>query len=597
MKYLVPMLAGFVLANSLVAVQATAQQTGKPPKTSAPAPKSPSSPSSSATSKSSHRQTSEDLMWLDAERLRQLAGQFKDFESLRNLEALQAFKFDQHAFAPLAAELETKAMALNGEHAALSGHLSGLNGQQMALNARALVEQAKADAMMAGAGVKGQFGFGFSDAPMAFTKSGGSFRTQAPASWDSQDAADSLYREARKALSNDSNRRAAELFRRIRDSYPRSTYTPDAPYWEAFALQRLGSKDELLNARELLALQKDKYPRASTRSDASALRARIEGQLARLGDQSAIASLADQARNATSDGCPREQDDERIDALNALAQMDAEQSLPILKKVLARREPCTQRLRRQAVWLVASRKHADAATILLNVAKTDPDKEVREQAIFWISNVPTEEATTMLIDLVKKGDDLDLRKRAIYSLSRSKSPRAAATLKEVALDAKEDEELRADALQWYLSGPGRTADDSFTFLKEVYGRADDQQLKQRIVSIMAQRRSDESRTFLIDLAQNQKESMDTRRTAVWALQGSGVTGAQLTGIYDRNADIEMRRMLIGVMLGLKDNSGIDKLLDIARNEKNIELRKTALTYLSRSKDPRVAQLLQEIIDR
>lgn len=48
---------------------------------------------------------------------------------------------------------------------------------------------------------------------------------------------------------------------------------------------------------------------------------------------------------------------------------------------------------------------------------------------------------------------------------------------------------------------------------------------------------------------------------------------------------------------IKDNGGVDKLIDIVRNEKNVELRKQALNSLSRSKDPRVIALYAEIIDR
>lgn len=471
-----------------------------------------------------------------------------------------------------------------------------INGQ-----AAAIARQAAEEAMVVG--LQGQAALA-PLAPMAYSLSGGSsFRTQPRAAWDSQDMADSLYREARRALGNDNYPIAAMIFKRIRDEYPKSTYTPDAYYWEAFAMHRIaqkgtGSERASLNgALEVLSLQQQRFPRASTRGDANSLRTRIEGQLARLGDLQAIASLADRARNATSDGCPRPQDDERIDALNAVAQMDAEQALPILKRVLARREPCTQQLRRTAVWLVASRRPADAASILLDVAKTDPDKEVREQAVFWMSNVPTDEATSMLIELVKKSDDLDLQKKAVYSLSRSKSPRAASTLREVALDANADVSLRGEALNWYMSGPGKTSEDAFTFLKDVYGRADDAQFKRRVLQTIMMRRSDESRAFLVEVAQNSRESMEIRRSAVSSLSGSGVTNAQLAQIYDRTTEVEVRKQLISVLASLRDNGGIDKLLDIARNEKNVELRKQAVSSLSRSKDPRVVQLLTEIINR
>ena len=426
---------------------------------------------------------------------------------------------------------------------------------------------------------------------------GRSFRTEAPPAWQSSDPADSLYREARKALSSDAYRRAADLFKRIRDQYPKSTYTPDAPYWEAFALQRLGTQTDLNKALEALEMQQEKFPRAATRGDASALRTRIEGQLARNGDQTAVESLIRRTQNATSDGCPRAQDDERVDALNAVARIDAEKALPILKKVLARREPCTQQLRRTAVWLIASQKQPEAAGILLNVAKTDPDKDVREQAVFWMANVPTEEATTMLIDLAKKSDDLDMQKRALYALSRSKSPRAATTLREIALDANADVDLRGTAMSWYMNGPGRTADDPMNFLKEMYGKADSRELKTSVLESIGRRKTDDARAFLVEVAQNPKESMEVRRSAIWSLRSSGATSAQLAQIYDRGGDVEVRKQVIGVLGGLRDNAGVDKLLDIARNEKNVDLRKQALTYLSRSKDPRALQLFQEIIDR
>lgn len=471
------------------------------------------------------------------------------------------------------------------------------------LNGQASQMAREAAEMAMGTTLQGQWGYA-PGAPMAYSLSGSSsFRTQPRAPWDSQDMADSLYREARRALGNDNYPIAAMIFKRIRDEYPKSAYTPDAYYWEAFAMHRIGQKDNgnqkapLNGALEVLALQQQRFPRASTRGDANALRTRIVGQLARLGDQQAIASLSSQAANLTSDGCPRPQDDERIDALNALAQIDAEEALKSLKRVLARREPCTQQLRRTAVWLVASRFKDEAAPILLNVAKTDPDKDVREQAIFWMANVPTDEATAMLIDLAKKGDDVDLQKRAVYSLSRSKSPRAATTLREIALDANADVSLRADALSWYMSGPGKTSEDAFTFLKDVYGRADDADFKRRVLQIIMMRRSEESRAFLVDVAQNSRESMEIRRSALSSLSGSGVTNAQLAQIYDRTTEVEVRRQLISVLGSLRDNGGIDKLLDIARNEKNVELRKQAVSSLSRSKDPRVLQLLTEIINR
>ena len=42
---------------------------------------------------------------------------------------------------------------------------------------------------------------------------------------------------------------------------------------------------------------------------------------------------------------------------------------------------------------------------------------------------------------------------------------------------------------------------------------------------------------------------------------------------------------------------IDKLLDIARNEKDVEVRKDAIFWLSRSKDPRATKLIEDLLNK
>ncbi|BAH39859.1 hypothetical protein GAU_2817 [Gemmatimonas aurantiaca T-27] len=533
------------------------------------------------------------------------------------------------------AELQAKRstlMHLDAARMAAASAKMAAAGERLAVEVAANVAGVAALAPLAALQDELTGGFGIN-----WSKSQRGYRTEAPEPWATQDMADSLYREGRKALSGDAYRKAADIFRSIRDRYPKSSYAPDAPYWEAFALQRLGGEANQRAALEALAYQQREYPKAATRGDASSLSARIEGVLGRR-DATIANTLASRAQSAT-DGCPSAKDDERVDALNAVTQMDAERAMPILRKVLARREPCTQQLRRSAVWLVASRKQPESASILLNVARTDPDKEVREQAVFWMANVQSEESTNMLVELSKTGDDLELRKRAIYALSRSKSAKAASTLREIVLDTKEPEDLRGEALNWYLgSSAFAGGEDTMGFLKDVFGRADGMRFRSRVLSSIAARRTDDSRNFLVSVAINERESLDVRRSAVsnisssstWRLpvrtvttsssgqsvrtevtasssgqQLAGVTPAQqaaaaataLATVFDKATDLDIRRSALSSLANMRENAGVEKMIDVARNEKNLQLRRDAVSMLSRMKDPRAMALLQEIIDR
>lgn len=453
-------------------------------------------------------------------------------------------------------------------------------------------------------------------------------RTMAPESWDPQDPADSLYRDARKALTGESYQRAAELFRQIRQRYPKSSYAPDAPYWEAFALQRLGGQQNLSLAREALGMQRRDYPRAATRGDAAVLNARIEAQLGRRGNVAAAQSVVGRAERAANDDCPREEDDERVDALNAVTQMDAERAMPILKKVLARREPCTQQLRRTAVWLVARRRSPEAAALLMNSAKNDPDREVREQAVFWLAEVPTDEAVSMMVELARSGNDLELRMRAVYALSRAAaskmgrtgSDRALSTLRSIATDTQGPDELRAEALQWYLRSAGPSPSESLKLAKELFGAASGSEFRIQVLSALASRRDPETRDFFVSTILDERQSLEVRRGATSLLVARGAykvraedgqtrTGYQfaveqpdagvkaLITVYDRAADVEIRELVLMGLASSRNTTGTDKLLEVVRTEKHPELRRVAIMHLSRSKDPRAIELLQEIINK
>jgi len=217
-----------------------------------------------------------------------------------------------------------------------------------------------------------------------------------PAPWAVEDPADSLYRAARDALNRNDYTRAADLFRKIRDTYPQSQYTPDAYYWEAFALYRRGGTTDLKTALGSLDVQEKKYPKAATRGDARSLATRISSELAKRGDPVAAAKVDSQAKTAAQ-GCPDpdDEDDVRIAALNGLLQMDADRAIPILKKVLARRDQCSVGLRRKAVFLVSQKHSPETESILLDAARNDPDEEVRQQAVFWLSQVGSETAVSL----------------------------------------------------------------------------------------------------------------------------------------------------------------------------------------------------------
>jgi HEAT repeat protein len=420
-----------------------------------------------------------------------------------------------------------------------------------------------------------------------------------PPAWRQGDPADSLYRRARQALNGGDYQRAAELFASVASRYPRSAYAADALYWQAFALYRSGGDGELRSALAALEVQGTRYPRAGTRGDAETLATRINGELARRGDAEAagrVAQRADAATRAPRQGCPDEDDesDMRIAALNALLQMSADQALPILRQVLARRDACSAGLRRKAVFLVSQKRTPETAALLMRTVREDPDSEVRGQAVFWLSQVSGDEAVDALQDVLRTSRDREVQEKALFALSQHHSEKAAAALRGYALSETAAPELREKAVFWI--GQSRSPQNA-EFLRDLFARTRDAELKEKILFSLSQMGRELNGRWLMDVAMGDDQPVEIRKKALfWAAQG-GAPAADLVALYDRSSDREIKEQLIFAYSQRRDPVFVDKMIDLARRERDPELRKKAIFWLSQSKDPRVVQVLQEIINR
>jgi HEAT repeat protein len=297
-------------------------------------------------------------------------------------------------------------------------------------------------------------------------------------------------------------------------------------------------------------------------------------------------------RSGGSSDCESDDDDVKVIALNALMQMDAERAMPLLKKVMASRERCSEVLRKKAVFLIAQKNVPESADLLINAARNDPDADVRKEAVFWLSRVSGERSTELLREMALKSGDVEVRKQAVFSLSQSNTPAARETLRQIAGTSSVDTEVRADAIFWLGQ---RGATDDVDFLKSLYAKLTDRELKDKVLFAVSRRRGNAS--WLLDVAQDPKESIDMRKQALFWAGQSGANVEQLVSLYDRTSDHEMKNQLIFVYQQRGTGPAFDKLLDIARNEKDTELRKQAVFWLSRSKDPRALKLIEELIGR
>ncbi len=440
----------------------------------------------------------------------------------------------------------------------------------------------------------------------------------APVPWLQQDPGDSLYKAGREALNKGQYEQAADHFRALRARYRNSGYVGDALYWEAFARYRLGTTEDLRTARDLLREQEQAYASAGTREDAALLAVRIHAQLARRGDAAAAEQLAvesgimaraehervrveerERARQLEAQhGVTRQRTEEeeiKLAALNALLMSHSEQAIPVLQELLQRRDPESVDLRQRAVLILGREQTPETEKILLDVVHNDPDPEVRGIAVMFLSRSQSDAAYQVLAEIVRTSDDTELKERTVLALAQRQDERSLQLMKELARQQGQDEEVQAVAVMMLA----RSKDPAnLEYVRQLYASTQSVQVKERILYALAMSGRAEDRRWIMDRALDPNEPIDVRRQAlVMAVQQKDVPVSQIVSLYDEMQDPEMREQLLHVLAMRDEPASVDKLMDIARNDPNPETRQHAIMVLGRSKDPRVAKFLLELINK
>jgi HEAT repeat protein len=420
------------------------------------------------------------------------------------------------------------------------------------------------------------------------------------ASWASEDPADSLYRQAREALNRGEYRRAAQLFGDVTNKFPKSVYAQDCAYWEAFSRYRSGSTDDLKLALKILEGVDVNLMRSNRESsvDVPALRARVQGALAARGDQKAAADL--QKELANKESCDREDMSVRAEALSALGQMDPASAMPVVKKVLQKRDECTVELRRRALYVAGRQTDAEAAAVILDVAKNDPDRDLRAEAMRWLPRVAGDNAVPQLEEMLKTSTDESTQRSAVYALSSIDTERARRAVRTLIERTDVSENVRYEAINGFSrEREGRSISaEEMNYLRSLYGKLDSPKLRQAVLTSVSRVETPDNAAFMLNIAKAENENTSIRYTAIQRLSRMGnVSATDIAKLYDVADARSLREQILIALSQRKEPEAIDKMMEVAKKDTDPNIRRTAVSLLARSNNERAKQLLKELIDK
>jgi HEAT repeat protein len=433
-----------------------------------------------------------------------------------------------------------------------------------------------------------------------------------PAPWAQGDPADSVYRVARDALNRGDYGLAAKMFAAIPQKFPKSAYVANAQYYEAYARYRIGTSEELQQASKVLEpltlkvvnVSNNGTPssralfeadrRGGGNNDVAALYARINGVLAQRGDRGAAEKVAKVAALNGSAVCDNEDIQVRVAAMNALSQMDPSAAMPILKRVLDRKDDCSSELRSRAVFMLGRRADTESAQLLIAAAKSDPSMNVRTEAINALPRLQGDIGLSTLEDILRTEQDERIQRAAVRSLASSDNAKARSSMRAL-IDRKDAPvNLRVEAISSLNSDRATTEDAAY--LRGLYANADNDRVKDAIISAVSRMGGADNDKWVLAIAQNQSEPSQLRSAAIARLVRSNISIADLSKLYDTAESSNIRQQIVNVLANRKEPEATDKLIDIVKNSTVITVRTQAINALVRKNDPRGVKLLNDILD-
>jgi len=204
-----------------------------------------------------------------------------------------------------------------------------------------------------------------------------------------------------------------------------------AIYWKAYALDKLGRKDEATATCEILRQQQPTSPWLKEclvlRARGAAMDARQIAELERQGERIRIRTkdgssipggviVVGPNGERTFKSAPRttSEDDIKLLAVNVLMQQEPAKALPLLHDMILSDKSIE--VRRQALFVLSRSKDPQAQSMLLDVATNSKDSALQTEAIQVLSMQRAKEVGPTLVQIYRGSSDAKVKRAVLNGL-------------------------------------------------------------------------------------------------------------------------------------------------------------------------------------
>jgi HEAT repeats len=367
-----------------------------------------------------------------------------------------------------------------------------------------------------------------------------------------------LYDDGREALDEDRYDQAESKFKQLADM--NGPQTDAALYWKAYAENRLGKRDTALAT---IADLKRRFSQSRWQKDASALEIEVR-----------------QSNGQPAHPETQTDDELKMLAIQGLMNSDPERAMPLLEKVL--NGSGSPKEKSKALFVMAQNGSPQSREILGKIARGQSNPELQRKAVEYLGLFGGTEARKTLAEVYASSGDASVKHAILRSyMIGGDHQRLFAAAK-----GEKDESLRSEAIRQLGLVHGTSE------LEQLYQTETSSDVRREILQAFFLA-GDSGK--LVQAAQSEKDP-ELRRTAIrnLGLINSADSGKALQSIYAKETERRLREEVLNAFF-LQNNAAA--LVAIARNEKDPELKKTAVQKLSLMHSKEGTDYLMELLQK
>ena len=243
-----------------------------------------------------------------------------------------------------------------------------------------------------------------------------------------------------------------------------------------------------------------------------------------------------------------------------------------------------------------SRQLDQMGSALVQIATNENEVQgIRAEALRVLSRLDHGAGIQPLIRLASGDNTSWIARESMRVVAGSGDPRARDFLRATA----QRNDLPDELLSVAIRGLGRnyvTGQDA-NLLRSLYPRLTGDKSRAAVLASIAELGGSENVQWLMTIVRNEQFAPEVRRRALDYVARAGASTASLVALYDPLTDQQLRAALISIYARSADKAATEKLVWIARNEQNSQLKRRAINALSRNSDPAIRQTLQDIVER